>query len=122
MNKDFKIGLTLGLCLIAAVSLWLAIQPSLSIKARMAEEPVIDQPAVPPQNSATTVQPRPAPPTDLPQQKLRIHTVQRGDTLSGISKQYYGTTTKWQKILDANRSILKNPDSLTPGMKLVIPD
>ncbi len=122
MSKDFKIGVTLGLCLVAAVSFWLAIQPSLSIKARMSEEQTVDTTPALPQNSAATAQPQPAAPTDLPQQKLRIHTVQKGDTLSGISKQYYGTTTKWQKILDANRSILKNPDSLAPGMKLVIPD
>jgi nucleoid-associated protein YgaU len=121
MNKDFKIGVTLGLCLVAAVSLWLAIQPSLSVKARMAEEPVIDQPAAPPQKSETTVQP--VQQSAVPSQpKSRIHIVQRGDTLSGISKQYYGTTAKWQKILDANRSVLKNPDSLDPGMKLIIPD
>jgi nucleoid-associated protein YgaU len=121
MNKDFKIGLAMGLCLIAAVSLWLAIQPSLSVKARMAEEPVTDQPAVPPQNSETTVQP-PPPAADSAQPKSRIHIVQRGETLSAISQQYYRSPNKWQKILDANRAVLKNPDSLTPGTKLIIPD
>ena len=121
MSKDFKIGAAIGLCLIAAVSLWLALQPSLNVKARMAEEQTINTIPALPQNTATTVRPVP-PPSDSAQQKPKIHVVQRGDTLSGISKQYYGTTTKWQKILDANRSILKNPDSLTPGMKLVIPD
>ena len=121
MNKDFKIGVTLGLCLVSAVSIWLAVQPSLSIKARMAEEQTIDTTAAPPQNSAATIQPSP-PATDSAQPKTRIYIVQSGDTLSGISKKYYGTTAKWQKILDANRSTLKNPESLAPGMKLVIPD
>jgi nucleoid-associated protein YgaU len=121
MNRDFKIGVAMGLCLIAVVSLWLAIQPSLSVKARMAEEPILDQPPATPQNSGTTIQPVSST-TDSTQQKPRIHIVQKGDTLSAISKQYYGTTTKWQKILDANRDTLKNPDSLAPGMKLVIPD
>ena len=121
MQKDFKIGVTLGLCLIAAVSLWLAVQPSLSVKARMAEEPIINQPPVPPQN--------PAPPQSTPllyadstKPKFRIHIVKSGETLSAISKQYYSSSNKWQKILDANRSTLKNPNSLTPGTKLIIPD
>jgi nucleoid-associated protein YgaU len=121
MNRDFKIGVALGLCLIAAVSLWLAIQPSLSVKARMAEEPILDQPPVTPQHSETIVQ-SPPPATDSVQQKPRIHIVQRGETLSAISQQYYGSANKWQIILDANRDTLKNPDSLTPGMKLIIPD
>jgi nucleoid-associated protein YgaU len=123
MNRDFKIGVAMGLCLIAAVSLWLAIQPSLSVKARMTEEPTSDQPPAIPQRSETAATSQSVPPAaDTVQPKLRFHTVQRGDTLSGISKQYYGTTAKWRKILDANRNTLKSPDSLTPGMKLIIPD
>ncbi len=121
MQKDFKIGVALGLCLVAAVSLWLAVQPSLSVKARMAEEPIIDRPATPPQNSETTAQP-PQPAADSAQPKSRIHIIQKGETLSAISQQYYGSPNKWQKILDANRSVLKNPDNLTPGTKLIIPD
>jgi len=53
----------------------------------------------------------------------KFHTVRSGETLSDIAKKYYGTTTKWLKIYNANRQILKNnPNQIKPGMKLVIPD
>jgi len=52
----------------------------------------------------------------------RFHIVRKDQTLSAISRQYYGTANKWQKILDANRDILKDPGKIKPGMKLIIPD
>lgn len=51
----------------------------------------------------------------------RVHTVASGDSLSRISQRYYGTAGRWSEILQANRDVLRNPDSLTPGMKLRIP-
>jgi peptidoglycan hydrolase-like protein with peptidoglycan-binding domain len=51
----------------------------------------------------------------------RYYTVVSGDTLGKISKKYYGTTTKWKKIADANKNLIKNPSSLKIGWKLVIP-
>jgi nucleoid-associated protein YgaU len=52
----------------------------------------------------------------------KIYVVKKGDMLSGISQQYYGTAKKWQKILDANRDTLSSPEKLQPGMKLRIPE
>jgi nucleoid-associated protein YgaU len=52
----------------------------------------------------------------------KFYIVQRGDTLSGISQKYYGTAAKWPRILEANRDILKDPNKLQPGMKLIIPE
>jgi len=122
MQKDFKIGVALGLLLVACVSLWLAVQPSLSIKARMADDSLLVDTAAPLPQTPPASGPPPMLAAESAEPKTRIHIVQRGETLSSISKQYYGTTTKWQKILDANRSILKNPNSLTPGSKLLIPE
>jgi nucleoid-associated protein YgaU len=51
----------------------------------------------------------------------KTHTVKAGDSLSSISKQYYGTTTKWQQIAEANKTTLKDPNKLKVGMKLAIP-
>ncbi len=50
-----------------------------------------------------------------------FHIVQSGDTLSGISQKYYGTANKWPNILEANRNVLKDPNKLQLGMKLIIP-
>ena len=52
----------------------------------------------------------------------RYHTVRDGETLTGISYQYYGSDNKWQKIRDANREIIKDVKKLKPGTKLIIPD
>ncbi|MFA6962107.1 MAG: LysM peptidoglycan-binding domain-containing protein [Opitutaceae bacterium] len=51
----------------------------------------------------------------------RVHTVAPGDTLSGISKKYYGTATRWNDILQANKAAIRNPDALALGTKLRIP-
>lgn len=50
-----------------------------------------------------------------------IYVVQKGDTLQKISSKMYGTTKKWKKIFEANKDVLKNPDKIRPGQKLVIP-
>lgn len=47
--------------------------------------------------------------------------VASGDTLQKIARKFYGTTKKWNKIYDANREILKSPNSLYPGQVIDIP-
>jgi len=46
------------------------------------------------------------------------YTVQSGDSLSKIGS-HYGIS--WQKIYDANRDKLENPDKIFPGQELTIP-
>ena len=48
-----------------------------------------------------------------------IYTVVSGDSLSKIATKYPGVT--WQKIFEANRDQIKNPDLIHPGQKLRIP-
>jgi nucleoid-associated protein YgaU len=52
----------------------------------------------------------------------KFYVVRKGDTLSKISKMYYGTPNKWYKIYEANRNVLDDPDMLRPGTKLYIPN
>ena len=47
--------------------------------------------------------------------------VQKGDTLSGISLQFYGTANRWGDIFEANRDKIKEPHWIQPGQELVIP-
>jgi nucleoid-associated protein YgaU len=55
-------------------------------------------------------------------QNARTYTVQSGDSLSAISKQFYGNANEYMKIFDANRDQLKNPNAIKPGQKLSIPE
>lgn len=50
-----------------------------------------------------------------------VYTVKNGDTLSRIAKRELGSYDRWTEIYHANRSIVKNPNILLPGMQLVIP-
>jgi nucleoid-associated protein YgaU len=49
------------------------------------------------------------------------YTVQAGDTLSKISKQFYGNANAYMKIFEANRDQLKDPNVIKPGQVLKIP-
>jgi nucleoid-associated protein YgaU len=55
-------------------------------------------------------------------QNQRTYTVQAGDTLSKISRQFYGDANQYTKIFNANRSILRDPNTISPGQELVIPE
>jgi len=51
----------------------------------------------------------------------QTYTVEKGDTLSHISKQFYGKASKWHAIFEANRDQLDDPDKIFPGQVLKIP-
>jgi len=51
----------------------------------------------------------------------QTYTVQKGDTLSHISKQFYGKASRWNAIFEANRDQLDDPDLIKPGQVLKIP-
>ena len=51
----------------------------------------------------------------------RTYTVQPGDSLSKISKQFYGDTNMYMKIFEANKDKLTDPDKIRAGMNLLIP-
>lgn len=51
----------------------------------------------------------------------QTYTVERGDTLSQIAKQFYGKASEWDAIFQANRDQLDDPDLIQPGQVLKIP-
>ncbi|MBV9498654.1 MAG: LysM peptidoglycan-binding domain-containing protein [Acidobacteriaceae bacterium] len=51
----------------------------------------------------------------------RTYTVKPGDSLSKIAEQFYGKASEYNRIFDANRDTLSNPDQISPGQQLVIP-
>jgi nucleoid-associated protein YgaU len=61
----------------------------------------------------------PSLPAPAPAQQT--YSVKPGDTLSKISKQFYGDANKYMKIFEANRDTLSDPDKIKPGQTLKIP-
>ena len=142
MHKDLKMGLFLGIAVTTGAVLYLATHPSLGlnhlrrrsgISSEQSGKNVIyhaNQPI-----SAATNSPEPKFPPEEPnafdwtrfekeanRKTERFHIVGRNQTLSEVARQYYGSAGKWQKIYNANRAVIKNPDTLRPGTKLIIPD
>jgi nucleoid-associated protein YgaU len=87
------------------------------------EQPIEQRPQAKP---ASDVQ-RPAQPTSTTgtsqpgATSRRDYTIQSGDSLSKIAQKFYGNAADWQKIYNANKDLIKNPDKIFPGQKIVIP-
>jgi acetyl esterase/lipase/phage tail protein X len=64
---------------------------------------------------AAHIQPEPISPQ-------RFHVVRKGETLSAISREYYGSAGMWRKIFEANRGAVKDANAVRAGTRLVIPD
>ena len=75
-------------------------------------------PAAPPPGAAPSPPPKPAAAAPAP----RTYTVAAGDSLSKIAKKLYGDANQWNRIFEANRDTIKNPDLIHPGQVLKIPD
>lgn len=52
----------------------------------------------------------------------KYHTVQKGDTLWAIAEKHYGNGAKYNRIFEANRPMLSDPDKIYPGQVLRIPE
>ena len=127
MQRDFKIGLAIGIVAAAGAVLWLSTRPKLSTESRALK--TASPPPAAPAPSAVIPEPqipKPAQPQEMQPadnvQPARYHIVQKGDTLSAISQKYYGSARYQQKIFSANSNVLKDPDRLIPGTRLLIPD
>jgi nucleoid-associated protein YgaU len=112
-----------------------------------APPPTVPQPQVQPapapsvQPQQATVQPSPAPtmPTKLVTKPPHVipgevltsmpvyvntettHVVKPGDDLHWLAAIYYGDARLWYKIYDANKNVIKDPNRLVVGTKLIIP-
>jgi nucleoid-associated protein YgaU len=53
--------------------------------------------------------------------QTKIYAVEAGDNLSKIARQFYGDANAWQRIFDANRDQLTDPDRIKVGQMLKIP-
>ena len=103
---------------IRALETELALWRSGEIQAAAASaSPPAASPAVP----AARVQ-APAPgASEAPPPAARTHVVSAGETLGTISSRYYGSPAKWNRIFEANRDRIQNPNNVRVGTTLVIP-
>ena len=67
-----------------------------------------EKPALP--KAASTVKPA-----------AQEYIIKQGDTLSKLAERFYNSINKWEKIYDANRDNVKNPNYIFIGQKIVIP-
>ena len=52
----------------------------------------------------------------------QFYTIEKGDTLWKIAEKAYGNGSKYQKIFEANREVIKDADKIFPGQKIRIPN
>ncbi len=59
--------------------------------------------------------------TIAPEAQAQFYTVQKGDSLSKIAKEFYGDVKKYPVIFEANKPMLEDPNLIYPGQVLRIP-
>jgi nucleoid-associated protein YgaU len=64
---------------------------------------------------------KPANPPQAADAYTQYHEVQKGDTLGKIAEKYYGDSSLYKTIFEANKDQLKDPNKIFPGQKLRIP-
>ena len=64
---------------------------------------------------------RPKPGVAAPVSSMKTYRVKAGDTLSRISKEFYGNANEYMRIFNANKDQLKDPNLIQPGQRLLIP-
>lgn len=56
-----------------------------------------------------------------PDTVMEKYVVQANDTLQKIAMKFYGKSSRWKEIFDANKDALKTPDRIFPGQTLLVP-
>ena len=54
-------------------------------------------------------------------EEVEFYTIEKGNTLWGIAKKFYGNGSKYTQIFEANKEVIKDPDRIFPGQKIRIP-
>lgn len=141
MHRDFKIGLVSGMVVVIAATIYLATRPDLSFKRLHPRSSSASRqaPGPPPAETNSLYTPLSAAPPESPPeepgtrdwtayeqtekiQTQKFHIVRKRETLSDVARQYYGSPAKWQKIYQANRDTVTNPNAVRPGTKLILPE
>ncbi len=93
-----------------SVTTWDYVWEPVKPRSSATHPPILLKPALPPMP--------PIPPSPV----VNTYTVLPGDTLSKIAQKFYGNASLWQKIYQANRTMIgSNPNIIKLGQKLTIP-
>ena len=92
--------------------------PAAAPPAASAKAPAPPKAAPPPAKVATA---KAAPAAAAPSEGAQEYTVMSGDTLSHLAQRFYGDHYQWNKIYEANKSTMRNPNFLFIGQKVFIP-
>jgi len=85
---------------------------------------LVSKPPLTSQAKATPVSTKaaqPSSPTPAKAAKGDEYTIKAGDTLAKLAEQYYGSAGKWERMYEANRESIKNPNYVFIGQKITIP-
>ena len=55
------------------------------------------------------------------EEKIELYVIESGDTLGKIAKKYYGKSSAYMKIFEANKEVIKDPDKIYVGQTIRIP-
>ncbi len=53
--------------------------------------------------------------------EVTYYEIQKGDSLWKIADKFYGNGSKYEKIFEENREVIKDPDKIFAGQKIRIP-
>jgi LysM repeat protein len=54
-------------------------------------------------------------------EKFEIYEIASGDTLGKIAERFYGKASMYQRIHEANKELIPDPNKIYPGQKIKIP-
>jgi nucleoid-associated protein YgaU len=74
------------------------------------------------QSGSSSTAPPPGQGGPAPAGGMSTYVVVKGDSLSRIAQRAYGDGSKWRKIYEANKDLIKDPDLIYPGQSLRIPE
>jgi ABC-type nitrate/sulfonate/bicarbonate transport system substrate-binding protein/LysM repeat protein len=97
------------------------VKPTGEEKIRLVSKPT---PAALAKPTDVSVNPAPAQlssPTPVKRPMGEEYTIKSGDSLTKLAERYYGSVGKWEKIYEANRDSIKNPNYIFIGQKIIIP-
>ncbi len=128
MEKDYKYGLIFGSVLAVILLIWFSAGTDSDLNKREESESKIDQLQKETKTKSEVrikLDQEPEVPFESRQEDKsdyrRFHIVRIGESLSDISKKYYGNTGSWKKIYQANKEKIEDVNKIRPGTELTIP-